>query len=158
MDGFPLITWIGSQLGPAVDGNSGGSTDLGPTASGNGSRAGGKKTACAPPGAKGGWSGGRYYRIGGNRDGSPSRRASSQGEQPDGAAPRPSACRPAPCARVPLAAPRAKPPRPASRLALAAPPCRSSWRRSSSSGRYGSRRRSASLGRREGRRCRDAPR
>ena len=54
MDGFPLITWIGSQLGPAVDGNSGGSTDLGPTASGNGSRAGGKKTACAPPGAKGG--------------------------------------------------------------------------------------------------------
>ena len=86
MDGFPLITWIGSQLGPAVDGNSGGSTDLGPTASGNGSRAGGKKTACAPPGAKGGWSGGRYYRRGGNRDGSPSRRASSQGEQPDGAA------------------------------------------------------------------------
>ena len=57
MDGFPLITWIGSQLGPAVDGNSGGSTDLGPTASGNGSRAGGKKTACAPPGAKGGGGG-----------------------------------------------------------------------------------------------------
>ena len=107
-----------------------------------------------------GWSGGRYYRRGGNRDSSPSRRASSQGEQPDGAAPRPSACRPAPCARVPLADPRAKPPGPTSRrtrLALAAPPCHSSWRRSSSSGRYGSRRRSASPGRHEGRGCRDAP-
>ena len=55
MDDFPRITWIGSQLRPAVDGNSGANTNLGPTASGNGSRAGGKKTACAPPGAKGGW-------------------------------------------------------------------------------------------------------
>lgn len=45
MDDFPRITWIGLQLRPAVDGNNDANTDLGPTASGNGSRGEGKKTA-----------------------------------------------------------------------------------------------------------------
>jgi len=53
MDDFPRITWIGSQLRPAVDGNSGANTDLGPTASGNGSRGGGKNRFRSPRGC--GW-------------------------------------------------------------------------------------------------------
>jgi hypothetical protein len=87
--------------------------------------------------------GGRESAPGADVCSSPSRRGSSRGEQLDGAAPRPSVCRPAPCARVPCAArcpPRARPPGPASRrprLALATP-LRSSWRGTSSSGRYGS--------------------